>query len=565
MLATALGAFALFTLKLADKALAQDDQPPVLTCPTLAECLTLLQKPYPCAPGCLSGAHQYAFIDDQGGYFSLPVQFDKFGRSAVPALLRLLDHPDWTMRARAGMVIANLNAVDATDLPAIIEESRNGNEWIAPALARIGTPEAIIQLINVVRKSPFLEKPHGLALKSLGKKAVPFVLQALTCATDRDCSFFFVQAMGELGADPAIQSHAIQERLLDLATTDGGSRYIRGGALGGLKGWQPYEAAARLRIRPLLNDTTEEIRSQALEVLVSWTDEAAVAPLLMAIENSTGYDRNIRIQWLGGMGPVARSAGPHLLPRLQDDDWSTRERAATALGKIGYEAASPFLVASISPTDWTLTYAALISLRQLNSPEARTATRKVAEDYWQPGIRLAARRLLDNIPEPTPSDGRASYGSPIDSGCAEQADTALPPLASHPDLADAVALEDVIAVDGGRLVMSSGEGGGELGFWPEQGLPVDLIRDGNVVALFGSRTVIYAAANPRDDLDNGFLYRIEQVSRGNWVARKIWRLPGAPQDILNSPRGAVGVVTNHGNVIFRPDRGMEWISCPVRE
>jgi HEAT repeat protein len=567
-LAVVLFTYAILTLKPASSVHAQDFQPPVLTCSTLVECLTLLQRPYPCAPGCLTGVYLYAFIDDQGGYFSLPIQFEKLGRRAVRVLIRLLDHPDWTMRARAGMVLANLSAVDASDLPAIIRESRNGNEWIAPALARIGTPEAIVQLINVVRKSPFLDKPHGLALKSLGNRALPFVLQALTCNTDRDCSFFFVQAMGELGADPSFQSHEIQERLVELATTDKYSRYIRGGALAGLRGWPPYDEAARLKIRPLLNDATEEIRTAALNVLVSWSDETAVAPLLIAIENSTGYERNIRILWLGEMGPVARSAGPYLLAMLHDDDWNTREEVARALGRIQYTEATPHLSTSIEPSDWKITLAAVVSLKLLGGPAEKI--RDVAQSFWQPGIRAAAQRILDDIPEPKSERGW-NYRSAIDAYChgdANKQGITKPSekLSSHPDLVDAVSSADKLDVEGGVLVaIDAGEWGGALEFQPPEGRAIDLVANESVLAVFRSDQGIFAlTGTPHGGLDNGFLYKVEQASQG-WHARKIWRLPGAPLDVRHSPGGTMGIITNYGEVIFRPDRGMEWISCPIRE
>jgi HEAT repeat protein len=534
---------------------AQTYEPPVLTCSTLQECLTLLERPYPCAPGCMFGVAPYAFIDDRGGYFSLPAQFEKLGRPAVVALLKLLSHTDWTIRARAGMVIANLSAVEASDLAAILLESRQGNEWIAPALARIGTAEAISELINVLKRSPFLEKAHGVALKSLGSKIIPFVLQALSCKTDQECSHFFVQATGELGASWRIQSPEIQERLVEIAASEKYSRYIRTGALFGLRGWQPYRESTRFDLRPVVEATGKEIRMAAVETLASWRDPVSLPPLLEAIENT---DRSYGlVSLLGDMGPAAASAGPALLPKLRSTDWNFRAEIAKVLGKIQYASAVPALISAITPADWKLTHAAMVSLQQLNFPEGEAAIRKVARDYWLPGVSFAAQAILDGKSAPT---------APIENHCSNSLPE-QPKLPPHPDLADAATPGETIMVAGGKLVaVDSGEWGGALEFWPETGFPFDLIKDESVRALLRSEQGIFAiTGTPHMGADDAFIYRIEQASDGKWGAQRIWRLPGAPLGVGYTLRGVMGIATNYGDVIFRPDRGMEWISCRPRE
>ena len=62
-------------------------------------------------------------------------------------------------------------------------------------------------------------------------------------------------------------------------------------------------------------------------------------------------------------------------------------------------------------------------------------------------------------------------------------------------------------------------------------------------------------------LDDGFIYKVEKTADRKWNAHIIWRLPGAPRGTAVSPAGALGIQTDYGDVIFRPERGMEWISC----
>lgn len=423
-----------------------------------------------------------------------------------------------------------------------------------PALGRLGTPEAISELVDVLKRSPTLESALD-ALKALRKETIPFALKALTCETDGDCSQFFVETMGVLGASPGVQSHEIQERLVEIAASDRYSRYITVGALHGLKGWQPYEESARLHLRPLLEAANEEIRTAALETLASWRDPASLPPLLEAIERA---DRPYGlISLLADMGPVAMSAGQALIPKLRNNDWNFRAEIAKALGKIQYAPATPALISAITPVDWKLTHAAMVSLQQLNSVEGQGAIRDVARDDWQPGMRLTAQALLDGKPAPA---------SPIEAYCAgtgpEQSK-----LPSHPDLIDAVAPSETVMVTGGKLVaVDSGEWGGALEFWPETGLPFDLIKDESVRALLRSERGIFAVTGtPHMGADDGFIYRVEQASDGKWGAQRIWRLPGAPRAVGYSPRGVIGMSTNYGDVIFRPDNGMEWISCPLKE
>ncbi len=142
------------------EASAQPAEPPELTCESLEQCLVLLQKPFPCMPDCPGGDPLgYGFIHDQGGYFSLPAQFEKFGRPGVFALLELLKQPNLSIRARAGMVLSVSSALTPEDIPAILQESRNGNDWITSALARIKTPEAPSALVAMLRKTPDLYSP----------------------------------------------------------------------------------------------------------------------------------------------------------------------------------------------------------------------------------------------------------------------------------------------------------------------------------------------------------------------------------------------------------------------
>ena len=218
----------------------------------------------------------------------------------------------------------------------------------------------------------------------------------------------------------------------------------------------------------------------------------------------------------------------------------------------------------------------MTSLQKLPAPQARNILKEITETYWQPGIRAATQRLIDGMPEPTVPDRGWKYWSPIDAYChsddgKKETVNLGAKLSSHPDLFGASQIGQTAAVEGGTLVaIDYGEFGGALEFRP--GLPQQLlltqtpIAQESVSAVVKSPQGIFAlTGSGHMGLDDGFIYKVEKTTEGKWSAHIVWRLPGAPRRAIVSPSGILGIQTDYGDVIFRPDSGMEWISCPVRE
>lgn len=588
-----------FAISKAYEASAQPPEPPELTCESLEQYLVLLQKPFPCMPDCPGGDPlDYGFIHDQGGYFSLPAQFEKFGRPGVLALLELLKQPNLSIRARAGMVLSVSSALTPEDLPAILQESRNGNDWITPALARIKTPEAPSELVAMLRKTPDLYSPPRSALKQLGNEAMPLLLEALSCKTDQDCDEDFVRAIGELASEPGIKSEQIQKRLIDIATAREQFTDARVGALRGLKQLKPDKESDRSRVRNLLNDPVAKVSRQAKATLIAWADETA--PMLEPSDCAIYYTRHDnsgnlvakgcktysefsssalkedRLDNIGALGPAGRKHTPYVLELLNDEDWRVRAEAAKTLGRTGETSAIPNLIDAIGARDWKLTLEAIASLKQLDAAEDKI--RGVAQNYWQPGIRTAAQRLLDGEPEPTVPGRGWKYWSPIDAYChsddGKKRDSQSGwRLTSHPDLFGAREVGSTAAVEGGTLVaIDKGEWGGALEFRPNSDLSQQLlhtqepIKEESVSAVVKSSQGTFAlTGSGHMGLDDGYIYQIENTADGKWSGHIVWRLPGAPRRVTVSPTGILGIQTDYGDVIFRPGKGMEWISCPARE
>lgn len=124
-----------------------------------------------------------------------------------------------------------------------------------------------------------------------------------------------------------------------------------------------------------------------------------------------------------------------------------------------------------------------------------------------------------------------------------------------------------IVVDGGTLIaIDKGEWGGALEFRSDDGSTQQPIKKESVSRVIKSKLGIFAiTGSGHMGSDDGFIYKVEKAADGKWKARTVWRLPAAPDGALVSPAGILGIKTDRGDVIFRPESGMEWISCVARQ
>lgn len=592
------------------EASAQPPEPPELTCESLEQCLVLLQKPFPCMPDCPGGGPlDYGFIHDQGGYFSLPAQFEKFGRRGVLALLELLKQPNLSIRARAGMVLSVSSALRPEDLPAILQESRNGNDWITSALARIEAPEAPSELVAMLRKSPELHSPPRSALKQLGNEAMPLLLEALSCKTDQDCDEDFVRAIGELASVPGIKSEKIRNRLTDIATNSAQSTDVRVGALRGLNRLKPDREGDRSRIRVLLNDPVAKVSRQAKATLIAWSDETA--PMLEPSDCAIYYTQHdnagnlvakgcktyaefppsnlkeARLRNIGALGPAGRMRTSYVLELLQDEDWDVRVEAARTLGRTGEYSAIPNLIAAISPRDWKLTYEAMKSLKKLRAPEADKILDNIARTYWQPAIASAADDLLNGRVAAPVQSQRFLLDDVTRNYCEARTDQSLllpcslkneqdidrfnqahqdyarlfvENFKNTPILKGARAIGPRLKMDEGEFdSIDNGEFGGELFF--TQGSKRQTILKENIIALAKQDDRIIVVAGLDHMLSRGDIFELTRGPTGLWEAKKLFRLPGAPDHVLLAPDGAIGMHGYFGSVLYKPDDTLEWLAC----
>jgi HEAT repeat protein len=104
-----------------------------------------------------------------------------YGKAAVPHLLGVMAGADSKARDVAAYTLCHIDGLTDADTPALLRGLAKGERWIAPAVARIGSPEAITTLFGALKASPDYNANLVPAFKRLGRKGVPILLSAFDC------------------------------------------------------------------------------------------------------------------------------------------------------------------------------------------------------------------------------------------------------------------------------------------------------------------------------------------------------------------------------------------------
>ncbi len=151
-----------------------------------------------------------------------------FGDAAVPALLPLLKNENRDVRDLASYTLRDA-PVTEEHLDALIASRLTGDGWIAPAIARIGSPRAIEFLVSELPKEPENGTQLTWAFEVLGVKGVPYLAQLYDCSPQCDEKVLAVGAyiFSELGD----KAKAAIEPLLAIAEDARRDRTVRRGAI----------------------------------------------------------------------------------------------------------------------------------------------------------------------------------------------------------------------------------------------------------------------------------------------------------------------------------------------
>jgi hypothetical protein len=269
--------------------------------------------------------------------------------------------------------------------------------------------------------------------------------------------------------------------------------------------------------------------------------------------------RNIvRLRQLADLGIQDQKDIAFVLEKLEGDDWDLRAEAARALRLSHYTKAIPQLVASVSPKDWRLTFEVMVALNEFEAPQADAVLKDIANTYWLPAISEVARdltagRSLSIISLQT------SLWVPLDYCRRPTESSRCPVLRDHPSLMGARRAPLVLEIKGGKLVGTDhGEWGGELGFIDEKA--TQTIIDENVLAIVQRGSRIFAVTGlDHGGLNRGYIWEVMQSDDGRWTARRLWRLPGMPYEVVAAPDGTIGLFGQFGSVLYRTDDTLQWL------
>lgn len=506
------------------------------------------------------------------------------GSPAIPELLLLLEHENENVCARASYTLNNIDGLTEKELKPLMNYMSAGNWRISPAIAAIGTPDAVAFLVEELKK----EKDSRLllleAIESLGSKIAPSLADLFRINNVEDELLdAVISIFKEMGNEASIVVDPLTEIALD-ASYDQDVRCCAILALGAIGESASRSAGDLLKIS---EQNPDAFRAVVTEALANMKTPEAVPNLLIYLSET---QRPVFFRDIAALGKNGVSAGPELVQYLHHDDWSVQINAARALGYIGYSQAIQPLVELLDNTDnWRLVFVAAESLGRLRSKYSVPALSRIAQQHWYPPVRRAAAKALEDISGIVDdSSGKNSRNFPLEffgyrsvkfnqktyagNGDVEIIDTrnfaagnGLSPSCltnctykAYNNYLQPTAHQQVpdfgIEVSNGYLVGASrGEWGGELVHIDTDGNEVKVITD-NVTAIYRNSEGIFVIAGlARLTINQGLVYKVERENLGNWKATKWKALPGAPISSALTTDGRIFVKCVSGTVVIGPD------------
>lgn len=546
-------------------------------CDSLQACLADLATPPANRDKGMSG-HEQAVARQLQGY----------GRAAVGPLLDLLQVDDAKVRDRAGYTLRDMDALTMEDLPALQSALVGGNGWVAPAIARVGTPEAIRSLVaDLRRKAEETCNQTTFALARLGAKAVPYLLESYSCEP-RCGSAVFHEALASVFREMGAEALAAVMPLIAQATDPAQPLALRLAALHALEYIGPHAKAQRHLLRPLLKSPQQELAQAATAALTRIGDASVVEGLLGELDaEKTPHGRWSLIRGIASLGDEGVTAGQHLQALLLDPSPWIAAAAAEALGWIGDEEAVPRLMAATHSSYWLLVYQAAWSLGRLQAPEARERLTQLRDGHWSYPVRAVAVQALEALDKPAEPPQSAlqrvidhfqevqrliSNAPRCDGEIAwrgerlQLQDQAVWPPASPADSWPSFIPSDTRAVfpveDGWLVGFNRGEFGGGLFHYNHEGQKRVILEDARIGGIYRTSNGLVATEGVDHMMYHpGIVYRLVREDSSAWHAQLFATLQAAPEKIAMARDGTL-IVQSRGAVVAIAQGGaLEGVEC----
>jgi HEAT repeat protein len=518
----------------------------------------------------------------------IAARISAIGAPAIPRLLPLLDDPDINVRQLAAYILSDIPGLTQKDLPLLMASQVRDNGWIAPAIARIGTPEAITFLVNELVRTRQVAGQLNHAIEILGPKALPELvgIYRRNLVWDRKLQLAMnatFRSMGEQ-ALPAINP------LLQIAQDPTASLNQRIYAMDALGAIGTTAAPAVPTLLELRNSDTPEIREASSSAIKSIGTSDATALHLENLQKARHIIYKVdAITAIAHFGPLGKSAAPTLRPYLDSPDWDLRLTAALALGAIGDESSVSQLTSLLdNKEDWRLSFAAARSLSLLHAEASLPALEMQAQTHWHPIVRQEADRAQNAIrkkakPEPPPHGQYHQFLTNFhayEKGMKQLKvmnsylnSTTTFNRFSHPDPnppsqilfrpnIGTLKYESLpgIPVENGFLSGADfGEREGYIMLVDPLGIPFRVSAD-NTQAIYRTQAgAIAITGNAHMDLDQGYVLKLHRNAEGQWTAKKWRALPGAPRFSKRLADGTILIVCHGGTVLLSSDGDLRFL------
>ena len=507
------------------------------------------------------------------------------GSSAIPYLLPLLKHENKNVRKLASYTLRDINGLNEEHLDVLIESGRSGNQWILPAIARIGTPKAIEFLIDELKKEKKKYTQVTYSFELLGGNGIPYLMKLYKDSPKADeqllqtVNFIF----GKLGDN----AEAAVDSLTEIACDKNIDSKIRIYAIRGLGQIGPKAQRSIPALQKLAQEEPDIFSSAVNKSMIEIGSREAVPILLEKLDQNPNI---VVFRDIAQLREKGQPAGSTLVTYLGNKDWDIRVGAARAIGYIGYTKAIPYLIdLLLNDDDWRLVYVSAESLGRLRAQEAVPSLVRISQSHWYPPVREAATKAIDAI------NGKAQYGSgqanfpseffeyehvgrnikivsmesmqeyglkqrlgqegylnahelqelayTVDSGHGKKV---FPKRTRVPQLG--------IKVEDGSLVPSRrGEGGAELVFINSEKSQDVLIKK-NIRGIYKMPSGIVAVTGLAHLSSNrGLVYKITRTDSNKWSATPWKVLPGAPISSALLDSGALLVNCKGGSIEISSD------------
>lgn len=491
-----------------------------------------------------------------------------FKERAIPGLLDYLKHDNKEVRDLSAYILRDIEGLNERHLNSLINAN---NGWLPPAIARIGTGEAVEFLMSELVKEKSSESQVSYSIKILGRKAIPYLVEFYNCQGNCDETLLYVvgNIFDEMGKNAL--------------------------------------AAIPPLVKIISNENSDPIaRKMAERAIIKIGGIEAVIILKQKINkftiSSSVPNNNLFIE-IASLGEDATEIGEVIQKYYSSNIRNTSIFAIRTVGYIGYkDAALPLVSMLRSEDDWLKIYVAVESLGRLKDIRAVESLIYVRDYHWYPPVREAAAKAIKVI------NGEDTYEPPLEGRFFNNdflkfmwIDTLPIPCNSvkypvkhyRPDVKFRATIHKTIAEhfvymkaidtfgdksgnikyysttpdvgikveDGWIIGNDRGEWGGELVHWKSENDYYLIIED-NIKDIFDTHYGIIAVGGLAHlDKSRGVLYKLSKSDNNRWTAEAYKYLPGAAYSSQMLEDERLLLNTTGGSVIFSPEKGFEMAEC----